>query len=180
MLLRLDRFEIPAQYMLVFHHVGLFMLSLMLDTERKRRRCWIGKLLTLKATLGLMLLLISTLFLWSVLMLNLAKIKAVLPNSTLTTPWMGLMAPLICSSQFWSSLDKSSKNWTKRSIIQLSKAKDFRQNIDRVKVLQVRNKNWTFCQNSRICSFVQLRIQPAHKGLHIQLEIRWIKVFFFR
>ena len=93
MLLRLDRFEIPAQYMLVFHHVGLFMLSLMLDTERKRRRCWIGKLLTLKATLGLMLLLISTLFLWSVLMLNLAKIKTDLPNSTLTTPWMGLMGP---------------------------------------------------------------------------------------
>ena len=68
----------------------LLMLSLMLATERH--------VYADKATLRLMLLLISSLFLSSVLMLNFAKIKTVFTK--LHMPWMGLMGPIYLQLSF--------------------------------------------------------------------------------
>ena len=94
----------------------LLMLSLMLATERH--------VYADKATLRLMLLLISSLFLSSVLMLNFAKIKTVFTR--LHTPWMGLMGPIYLqlSLSFGPFLFSILLDLT---ISQISKAKDFQQ-----------------------------------------------------
>ena len=161
-------FKIPAQYMLVFRCLCSCL-------------CWawclmlnVTSMLTLKLHWGwccCWYLHCSCRRSWCWI---LQRLRLFLPNS-ICYGWVW-WAPFICSlvlsiGPFLFSFLLA------LTISQLSKAKDFQQNIDRVKVSPVRNKNWTSCQNSRIYSFLQLRIQPAHKGLWIQHEIRWIKVF---